>query len=60
MLSHEYQDNWIFSCEMLSRASWTTLIKVLNCAMLLQENYVNIEKDFLLCNVARILKDNIA
>ena len=30
--------NWAFSCAMLPRASWTTLLKIFVYSMLLQEN----------------------
>ena len=40
-----------FSYAMLSGGSQTTLQKMFTCAILSQEYYDNIEKDFLLCSV---------
>ena len=50
----------IFSCEMFSGGSWTTLHKVFTCAMLSQDYYDNIEQDLFLDNVFWRLLDNIA
>ena len=44
---------------MLSETSWTTLHKVLACAMLSQKYEDNIDLDYFLCNVVWSLLDNI-
>ena len=52
--------SFVFSCAMLSGASWTTLHKDFTCAIMSQEYYDNIELFFFLCNVVSSLLDNIA
>ena len=52
--------HWIFSCAMLSGASWETLHRVFVCAVLSQKYYDFIEQDFFMCSVVWNLLDNTA